>query len=254
MSKVYKALQHARADQLRIQENQPKSQPAVHPTALPQPTRQPALKSFPLQLEQEMLELDQNLSHLRGHTKTSVTLFLGCQAGEGTSTIVRELAKVSSAINRKTILLIDAHPDLTQFTYFGVPPTDSLEEVVMNNQDFQDAVSQIGDSQVYLASLYSRIRSSAYRENPYKEEKIFSIARNRFDSILIDSPTIHSSLIGLELCKHVEGVVLVIEAERTKLAVIENIQSRISQSGGKLLGIIFNKQRHYIPEWIYPWV
>ena len=257
MSKVYKALQHARTDQIRTQEDRPLSRPTIPstpppvlPSHLPQTSSTPSLPK----LQQEMLELDQNLSHLRGHNKTSLTQFIGCQTGEGTSTIVRELARVSAKINGKSVLIIDANPNLSQFTHYGLNPSCSLEQAITEDQDIQEAIHQVRDSHIYLASLHSQERVLPTGVNTYKEEKIFTMVQNRFDSILIDSPTIHSSINALELCKYVEGVVLVIEAERTKEAVIENVQNRITQSGGKVLGLVFNKQRHYIPKWIYHWV
>ena len=69
--------------------------------------------------------------------------------------------------------------------------------------------------------------------------------------IVIDSAPIDTSDEGLELCAVVDGVVMVVEAEKTRSHVISNLKERIVRNGGKLLGVVFNKQHHYIPEWIY---
>jgi hypothetical protein len=33
--------------------------------------------------------------------------------------------------------------------------------------------------------------------------------------------------------------------------VAQSIKDRISKRGGKVLGVVLNKRRHYIPHWIY---
>jgi protein-tyrosine kinase len=56
---------------------------------------------------------------------------------------------------------------------------------------------------------------------------------------------------GIAIARRVDGVVLVLEAEKTRGPVAENLKERIQKNGGNLLGIIFNKRRHYIPEFLY---
>jgi len=254
MSKVYEALQQAQTDRLQgkplpLEERPEKEAPKILPIRIvdqPKPS-----DTFPLYLEREMLQLHQNLSSTIGDVKKSIIQFLGSQDNEGTSTIVREYAKVLSTIHRKSVLLIDAHGDQAQFKYFGILPTHSLEQAIMDDQDIREAVYQIGDSQLFIASLYSQARSITNPDISEKEEKVLNSAQYRFDCILIDSPTIHSSIDGLELCKRVNGVVLVMQAEETRPAVIGNVKEQVEKNGGTVLGLVFNKEYHYIPKWVY---
>jgi len=55
----------------------------------------------------------------------------------------------------------------------------------------------------------------------------------------------------LGLSQKVDGIVLVVEAEKTRWPVVESVKERITRSGGKILGIVFNKRRYHIPKWIY---
>jgi protein-tyrosine kinase len=55
----------------------------------------------------------------------------------------------------------------------------------------------------------------------------------------------------LNLCSRVDGVVMVVEAESTAAPVVRNVRDHILHAGGNLLGVVFNKQRHYIPNWLY---
>jgi protein-tyrosine kinase len=46
-------------------------------------------------------------------------------------------------------------------------------------------------------------------------------------------------------------VVLVVEAEKTKWPVIQDVKEKLISHGGNILGIVFNKRRYYIPRWLY---
>ena len=56
---------------------------------------------------------------------------------------------------------------------------------------------------------------------------------------------------GLAVSSQVDGVILVVEAERTRWPVAASVKESIERGGGRLLGVVFNKRRHYIPAFIY---
>jgi len=48
-----------------------------------------------------------------------------------------------------------------------------------------------------------------------------------------------------------QGVVVVVEADRTRWQVIKNAADQVAAQGGRVLGTMLNRQRHYIPGLIY---
>jgi len=73
----------------------------------------------------------------------------------------------------------------------------------------------------------------------------------RFDLVLVDSPPLKSSPDGLAMAPKTTGIVLVVEAESTGWRVIQGTINKIKQVGGNILGVVLNKRRYYIPEFIY---
>ena len=69
--------------------------------------------------------------------------------------------------------------------------------------------------------------------------------------VLIDSPPAVAYPDGLAICSKADGVLLVVAADGTRWPVVESVKERISRNGGKILGVVFNKRRHYIPEFVY---
>jgi Mrp family chromosome partitioning ATPase len=68
---------------------------------------------------------------------------------------------------------------------------------------------------------------------------------------VIDSPSIDRSYDGIMLAPAVDANLLVVEAERTRSAVAQNLRDRILDVGGTISGVVLNKQKFYIPGFIY---
>jgi hypothetical protein len=72
-----------------------------------------------------------------------------------------------------------------------------------------------------------------------------------FDYTLIDCPSISSSHEISVLAPDVDGVVLVVEADRTKRDQIFRAKQTIDMAKGNLMGLVLNRRRHVVPEWFY---
>ena len=55
----------------------------------------------------------------------------------------------------------------------------------------------------------------------------------------------------LEVHPKVDQVILVVRAHRTKRQVVEHAKDEITKHGGKLLGVVLNRRRFFIPDFIY---
>ncbi len=82
-------------------------------------------------------------------------------------------------------------------------------------------------------------------------EGIFEDLKQEFDLILIDSPSGDVSTDAFALSPKVDGVILIVEAENTRWPVANDVKERIIKHGGNVLGVILNKRKYYIPEFIY---
>ena len=75
--------------------------------------------------------------------------------------------------------------------------------------------------------------------------------RSTFKHTLIDCPSINDSHEAPLLAPKVDGVVLVVEADRTRRNQILHARQTIELADGKLLALVLNKRRHLVPEWLY---
>ncbi len=244
MSKVYEALQHAYEDRHEVIQAVPMERSHSQPVVLS------ALG--PLKMEREMVQLQQRLTSLLSDPQHSILQFISCRNAEGVSTIVREFGRMLVEKLGKKVLLVDGDSEkMTQHHSLGITPKLSLKQIVHHGGNLDQAITPVIHSRLFLAQLSGDRQERIQQDGLNGQGDIWVHIRKQFDMIVIDSAPIDASDEGLELCAAADGVVMVVEAEKTRSHVIANLKERIVHNGGKLLGVVFNKQHHYIPEWLY---
>jgi hypothetical protein len=78
------------------------------------------------------------------------------------------------------------------------------------------------------------------------------LLRSEFDYTIIDCPSLEESGDLLSIAPFVDGVILVVEANRTRRDQPRIAKQRIGAAGGTLLGYILNKRMYEVPRWLYP--
>jgi Mrp family chromosome partitioning ATPase len=202
-------------------------------------------------MEEEMIVLYQSINTLLSGTQNKVIQFMGSREEEGTSTIVREFAMTTVLKYGKSVLLLDA--DLCnpgQHPFFNIKSEHSLEETIREGGSVDKALYQVANSSLFLGQFFKASNSPCSFLASFDIDDLLEKLK-RFDFIVIDSSPATSFSIGLATSHFVNGVVLVLEAEKTRWPVTRSLKDRIISNGGKILGVVFNKQRHYIPEFIY---
>ena len=81
--------------------------------------------------------------------------------------------------------------------------------------------------------------------------QILKAVRHRFDFVILDGPPVLHFAESRVLSRMVDGTVLVIHSGGTRREVAMRAKQQLEDAGAKILGVILNKRRYYIPEWIY---
>lgn len=75
--------------------------------------------------------------------------------------------------------------------------------------------------------------------------------RNDFDLVVFDLPPAGDSAGGDRLAAMMDGVLLVIEAERVRWQVAQRTKERLLHGDARLLGAVLNKRQRHVPGWLY---
>jgi capsular exopolysaccharide synthesis family protein len=239
MSKIYEALQQANGEKTVLQG--PKLVKAASDRSL-----------VPLNLKTEMLNLYRALDNGFPGLHQRVILFLGAKGGEGTSTVVCNLAQVVAERFHRTVAVLDADTqNPTQHRFFGVNPVVGWDDALKGTESAEKAFYQTNENQLWVIPVSSASAGTSPIIDTSSIEDFFGVLRKRFDLVLIDCPPTTVSSESITLSRKADGVVLVLEAESTRYPVAETVCQQITKADGKVVGTVFNKRRYYIPGSIY---
>jgi Mrp family chromosome partitioning ATPase len=253
MTKIFEALEYAGLERSNPRETEQRVVPYQPP-----PEITPALygdsnvKLHSVRRANSAGSLYQNIVMRLPSKEGRIVQFQGTQKGEGTSTMVRELASLAAEKLKKNVLLLDLNQKApNQCSFFHVqsqlPLLDESHQTKLTRDDF----AMVDNSSLYVTQLPDRdIPANIICEIP-EISRLLDDLKEEFDLILIDSPSAISCSECLLLSPKVDGVVLVVQAEKTRWQAVEKVKKRILAQDGNILGVVLNKRRYPIPDFIY---
>jgi protein-tyrosine kinase len=257
MSKIFDALENAQKE--GIAGNIPIEAPPPPPVSLPVDGHRGVRAD--IDMEQEMIALYQTITAALPDIDHRSILIVGSRSNEGTSTIARELAKVASLRLEQNVLLIDldrSRPEHHVYTHFKTGSdivVQSPNTGVPKAQDtMENDLHQVEESSLYVMPLFQRTMITPRTLESAKDGAFWEPLKERFDLIIVDSPPVILFPDGPAIVSKVDGVILVVEAEKTKWQVALNVKEKIIKSGGNIIGTVFNKRKYYIPQYIYKYL
>ncbi|MFB3817527.1 MAG: hypothetical protein ACE147_07680 [Candidatus Methylomirabilales bacterium] len=251
MSKIYEALERARKE-ARGPELFAEDWPTVEDAHAPHRAA-PAGRRAPVRtrggMEDEMLELHHALEGLLHGMTGKIIQFMGCREGEGVSTITGEFARTCATRLGKRVLILDAAAAARGAGAAGRDPWDGGGPP--REAPWEIAADERGDPRIRTGLIHEDARALGGSNGGPPDGDPWRRVRGEFDLVLVDAPPAHASSIGVALASKADGTVVVMEAERTRAPAVESLSRRIAKAGGRVLGIVLNRRRYHIPEFLY---
>lgn len=204
--------------------------------------------------EREMTALYRTINLLLPEQSQKVIQFISSQPGEGVSTVVREVAKTAALRLGRNVLILDAaHHNPSQHLNFNLKNPAVRDAQLQNIDTFRRVCYQTVNANLCIAT-FPNSADNFWLGDTRSVVTFLTDLKNKFDLILIDSSPGLTAAESVALSRHVDGVILVVEAERTKWFNAERLKEKIMSNGGNILGVVLNKRRYYIPRSIYNWL
>jgi len=196
-----------------------------------------------------------HLNVLREASGQKVFAFTAPKSGAGVSSLASNVSLVMAwDFLDQRILLVDAHlerPSLHEA--FGTNSHPGLLDYLMSGQEL------------------SRVRQPAFRSNldiiasgtasgavssPFDLKRFSDFLediRQHYDFAIIDCPPVLEASDAQVICEKVDGVIIVVEANRLRYEVLQACLDELSPQS-RLAGCIFNKRQFFIPNFLYRFV
>lgn len=169
--------------------------------------------------------------------------FASCYVGEGVSTIGRELAQYAADSLKRRVLLIEQTSEVRS----SAAPT--LLDVALGQAPLASALGSSGA--FHQAVLCPEVQADLALASSDKLQALITQLKVHYDLILMPSAGVMQSGAALGLGKLADGVVIVVEAEKTRAPVVQQVLQQMVDAGVTVLGAILNKRNYYIPGWLY---
>ena len=182
-------------------------------------------------------------------------LFSSYNHGEGTSTIVANVAAALAQQKKYRTLVIDANtrkPGLERIL---------SESVVTHDIVFSDIVSPEGSEPISLGKVSEsnffliRCGNTSYHPAQTFDHTKFATfvnsAKEVFDFVVFDSSPIGKYYDAIVLAARMDGVILVTQAEKTPAYELKIAKHTLLERGIPILGVVLNRRRFHIPQFVF---
>ena len=214
--------------------------------------RLPANATSSAALREKLLAVYQAIYAAFPSQQNCVVAFMGSKPGEGTSSLARAFSRFVSAEMGKRVLLLDADHGFGRHSEaFETKLDKTCESALADGTPVEKAMVPVAGDRLQIGCLTAPGTSLPAFTSTSGFHQMFSRLRESFDLILVDAPPVQESSDALLLMPEIDGVVLIVQAEKTRWQVARNVCDKLKKQGGTLLGVVLNKRRHYIPQAIY---
>lgn len=155
-------------------------------------------------------------------------------------------------LNKKNILLVDA--DLRRASiskYLGFKSEYGLADLISNGLNVDEALINIGVDNLTVLPAGKIPHNPAELLGSIKLKNLVSLLKSKYDYIIFDAPPIipvtDAGLLGAQT----DGLIMVIQANRTQKGVVDHAESLLKQAQAKILGYILTNIQYHIPGYIY---
>lgn len=184
--------------------------------------------------------------------RTPTVSFVGPTASAGASPLLLKMGRVLVERLGKQVLYVNARTTGWDNTWNLENGHSTLTEVIRDDIPLDDVLTRVGPGGLHAVRLANHdVCGNGTMVSKARYLTLLRALGNRFSTILVDIPPPNERPEGLTLVDMLDGVVLVLESEGTRVRAAQALLKNVEAHGGRVLGAVLNKRRHRIPQFIY---
>jgi capsular exopolysaccharide synthesis family protein len=237
VSKIYDALKKAEQDRERT-----RPRPAI-PSAARVDVRRHTNET-----QEEYQRLRASLVSIAVPSGLHTILITAPRHGEGTTTVAIGLARALAKEREARVLLAEAN--LRTPAFANILPLPTTTGLV----DFAAGRVAPEALPMRLEELNLSVVAAGDGANPAVDldviDGLLSRLHAQYDFIVVDAAPVNSYADTAMLSTKVDGVILVVEADQTPVADAEAAKRQLDRVGARILGVVLNRRRSYLPPFL----
>jgi capsular exopolysaccharide synthesis family protein len=249
---MFDALKRAEEER-RKQTSRAESEPPVEEHAkIENGAFEPQVNGFPKSMLRELGILENSIdTSLKGKKKKTL-IFTSANPSEGTTTISVAYARLLALKGQGRILICEMNARNPGFKeLFAVSNGTGISDYFAGTKDLASIAQTTSAGNLDMIHVGevdpAFIQIHLQRVFP----KLVEEAASAYDTVIFDAPAVASSPETAPMCSYVDGIVVVVQAGKTKREIVQRSLDSIARYDGNVLGVILNRKKYYIPGFLY---
>ncbi|MBU2541270.1 MAG: CpsD/CapB family tyrosine-protein kinase [Candidatus Omnitrophica bacterium] len=173
--------------------------------------------------------------------------------GEGkTITAINLAISMAHDLHNKKIILVDADMRRGRISkYLGFKEEVGLSDLLSNGANVDDALVDIGIANLTVLPSGKSPHNPAELLGSPQSKNFIKVLKSKYDYIIFDAPPIipvtDAGLLGAQT----DGVIMVVQTNRTQKGVLKHGEGLLRQAQAKILGYILTNLQYHIPGYLY---
>jgi protein-tyrosine kinase len=175
-------------------------------------------------------------------------MVVSCHGATGTTTTAALLAATLADGPRLRVLVVDGNfRTPTVRLVFNVSSRTGFNEVISNGIPLEAAIQRTGRPNLSVLTTGKASVWPAHVFEGREIEEVIARLKERFDFIIFDAAPVLEFPDAYGLAPKVDGILLVVAAERTSIGDAQTAKRNLEMAGGRLIGAVLNRQRDHMP-------
>jgi tyrosine-protein kinase Etk/Wzc len=175
----------------------------------------------------------------------------GTNSNVGCSTISLNFATYLAKYKNYDTLLIDGDIYNSSLTnWFHASGKVGMTDIILGRKPYKDAIMPTPYKNLEFLSAGAKIGAieSVFSYTEFRQ--FLNDITQDYKIVIFDAPPLNKFPDSTVLSSKMDGTIIVLEAENTRWEVAKNAKEKLEKNG-KIFGVIMNKRKYHIPEWLY---
>lgn len=199
----------------------------------------------------EIVSMRYSLDSKIGRAHKAVA-FVSAVVGEGVSTVSRMFCQTLVQDPASKVVLVDANfhgPAVHKA--FGISAGPGLSDLLAGRKGLQECIRDTDHPRLKVIPAGESMVPPMQAFASAAMKKMITDVLAVYDYLVFDAPPVLHYPETTILSGQVDGVAFVVRAVRTKKEVVRKAIEAVRKGGGEVLGLVLNRNKHFIPEFIY---
>jgi capsular exopolysaccharide synthesis family protein len=192
-----------------------------------------------------------NLQFAAVDRELKVILVTSTSPNEGKSTVVQYLAQTISQTGKKVIALDADLINPTLHIRFGTANQRGLSNLIVGDADFTVFARLEEYPNLSVITSGPIPPNSSELLGSVRMKHVMDHLREEYDMIIVDSPPILPVTDAAVASSLADGVILVVQAGRTRSGDVRHAQEVLEAAHANLLGVVLNRARRTVGDYYY---